>query len=284
MPSHNPVFGRGFANAGAGNGQQSAQWGAPQYGAPQYGAPQYGAPTQDPYAAPAPYARSPYAPSTTRYMTMDDVVQKTGLSFLVTVLAAAAVWAMPGQAAWGLALPAVLVAFVLGLVISFKQIANPVATLAYGALYGVALGAISEAFNTIYPGIVVQALIGTFGVFAGMLVVYKTGAIRVTPKLTRWIVGAMFGVLALVLVNLVAGFFTPGGLGLRDGGPIAILFSVVVIGIAAFSLLLDFDMADEAIRRGAPAKFAWYIAFGLLVTVVWLYLEILRLLSYFQDN
>jgi uncharacterized YccA/Bax inhibitor family protein len=176
------------------------------------------------------------------------------------------------------------VALVLGLVIAFKQVANPVATLSYGAIYGVALGAISEVFNNLYPGIVMQALIGTFGVFFGMLVVYKTGAIRVTPKLTRWIVGAMFGVLALVLVNLVAGFFTPGGLGLRDGGPLAIIFSLVVIGVAAFSLLLDFDMADEAIRRGAPAKFAWYIAFGLLITVIWLYLEILRLLSYFQDE
>jgi uncharacterized YccA/Bax inhibitor family protein len=291
MPSHNPVFGRGFANAGAGNGQQYGQGGAapqqygtPQYGTPQYGAPQFGAPPQTPYGAPAPYAQSPYAPPATRYMTMDDVVQKTGLSFLVTVLAAAAVWALPGNAAWGLALPAVLVAFVLGLVIAFKQIANPAATLAYGALYGVALGAISEAFNTIYPGIVVQALVGTFGVFFGMLVIYKTGAIRVTPKLTRWVVGAMFGVLALVLVNLIAGFFTPGGIGLRDGGPLAIIFSIIVIGVAAFSLLLDFDMADEAIRRGAPAKFAWYVAFGLLVTVVWLYLEILRLLSYLQDN
>ncbi|SFP23045.1 Uncharacterized membrane protein, YccA/Bax inhibitor family [Geodermatophilus dictyosporus] len=301
MPSHNPVFGRGFANAASGGGQQYGQqgYGAPGYGqqygqqgyaAPgqQYGQPygqQYGQPYGAPqgYGAPAP-AGQPFSPPTTRYMTMDDVVQKTGLSFLVTVLAAAAVWAMPGQAAWGLALPAVLVAFVLGLVIAFKQIANPAATLAYGALYGVGLGAISEAFNTIYPGIVVQAIIGTFGVFAGMLVVYKTGAIRVTPKLTRWVVGALFGVLALVLVNLVVGFFVPGGLGLRDGGPLAIVFSLVVIGVAAFSLLLDFDMADEAIRRGAPAKFAWYIAFGLLVTVVWLYLEILRLLSYFQDN
>ncbi len=279
MPSHNPVFGRGFPNAGS--GQQSAPWG----GAPQYGAPQYGYGTQDPYAAPSPYAQSPYAPPTTRYMTMDDVVQKTGLSFLVTVLSAAVTWALlPQSLALGLALPAVLVALVLGLVISFKQIANPVATLSYGALYGVALGAISEAFNTLYPGIVMQALVGTFGVFAGMLVVYKTGAIRVTPKLTRWIVGAMFGVLALVLVNLVVGFFVPGGLGLRDGGPLAIVFSLVVIGVAAFSLLLDFDMADEAIRRGAPAKFAWYIAFGLLITVVWLYLEILRLLSYFQND
>jgi uncharacterized YccA/Bax inhibitor family protein len=177
----------------------------------------------------------------------------------------------------------VLVAFVLGLVISFKQIANPAATLAYAALYGVALGAISEAFNTVYPGIVMQAIIGTFGVFAGMLVVYKTGAIRVTPKFTRWMLGALIGVLVLMVVNLIAAFITPGGLGLRDGGPLAIVFSLVVIGVAAFSLLLDFDMADEAIRRGAPAKFAWYIAFGLLVTVVWLYLEILRLLSYFRE-
>ncbi|RBY89580.1 Bax inhibitor-1/YccA family protein [Blastococcus sp. TF02A-30] len=276
MPSNNPAF-RGLGGTAGGSGQQYAGWGA----APQQQYGQYGAPTADPYAAP-----SPYSATTTRYMTMDDVVTKTGLSFLVTVLAAAVTWAMPGQAAWGFALPAVLVAFVLGLVIAFKQIANPVATLAYGALYGVALGAISEAFNEVYPGIVMQALIGTFGVFAGMLVVYKTGAIRVTPKFTRWLLAAMIGVFALIVVNLIASFFSADGdaLNLRDGGPIAILFSLVVIGVAAFSLLLDFDMADEAIRRGAPAKFAWYIAFGLLVTVIWLYLEILRLLSYFQDN
>ncbi len=266
MPSSNPVFGRGFGSA--------AQ--------PQFGG--YGTPTQDPYAAPSPYtAQSPYAASTTKYMTMDDVVAKTGLSFLVMVATAAITWALPGQAAWGLALPAVLVALVLGLVIAFKQIAHPAATLSYAALYGVALGAISEAFNTIYPGIVMQAVIGTFGVFAGMLVVYKTGAIRVTPKFTRWLLGAMIGVLVLVLANLVASFFVPGGLGLRSGGTLAIVFSLVVIGVAALSLLLDFDMADEAIRRGAPAKFAWYIAFGLLVTIVWLYLEILRLLSYFRE-
>jgi len=266
MPSNNPVFGRGFGSA------QQASWGtAP---AQQYGAPTYA----DPYAAP-----SPYAATTTRYMTMDDVVTKTGLSFLVTVIAAAAAWAMPGDAALGLALPAVLVAFVLGLVIAFKQIANPAATLAYGAIYGFALGAISEVFNTVYPGIVMQALIGTFGVFAGMLVVYKTGAIRVTPKLTRWVIGALVGALVLSLANFVAYFFMSDGLGLRSGGAVAIIFSLVMIGIAAFMLLLDFDMADEAIRRGAPAKFAWYVAFGLLVTVVWLYMEILRLLSYFRE-
>lgn len=272
MPSSNPAF-KGLG--GAANGPQTAGWGAQ----PQ---PQYGAPAQyDPYAAP-----SPYAATSTQYLTMDDVVVKTGLTFLVTVLTAAATWAVvPDAVAVGLLLPAILVGLVLGLVISFKQIANPAATLAYAAVQGVLVGAISEFYADYFGGnIIMQAVIGTFGVFFGMLVVYKTGAIRVTPKLTRWIVGALFGVLALVLVNLVASFFTPGGLGLRDGGPLAIVFSLVVIGVAAFSLLLDFDMADEAIRRGAPAKFAWYIAFGLLLTVVWLYLEILRLLSYLQSE
>jgi len=216
-------------------------------------------------------------------MTMDDVVTKTGLTFIVTVLAAAGVWALPGTTGWGLAIPAVLVGLVLGLVISFKAIANPLATLSYALVEGIFLGAISEAFEQQWGGIVIQAVIGTFGVFAGMLVVYKTGAIRVTPKFTRSMLGALIGVLVLALANLVAGFFIPGGLGLRSGGTMAIIFSLVVIGVAALSLLLDFDMADEAIRRGAPAKFAWYIAFGLIVTVVWLYLEILRLLSYFRD-
>src|SRR6195952_5913064 len=153
MPSSNPAFGRGFTRSG--NGPQVAGWGAQ---------PQHGAPTQyDPYAAP-----SPYAATTTRYMTMDDVVAKTGITFLVTVLAAAAVWALPGTTGWGLAIPAVIVGLVLGLVISFKQIANPAATLAYAAVEGVFLGAISEAFNSIpgFEGIVMQAVIGTFGVFA----------------------------------------------------------------------------------------------------------------------
>jgi uncharacterized YccA/Bax inhibitor family protein len=129
-----------------------------------------------------------------------------------------------------------------------------------------------------------QAVVGTFGVFFGMLVVYKTGAIRVTPKFTRWIVAALFGAVILMVVNLVIGLFTHSAGPLRDGGPMAILFSLVMIGIAAFSFLIDFDQADKAIRAGAPEKAAWGIALGLTVTLVWLYLEILRLLSYFNNN
>jgi uncharacterized YccA/Bax inhibitor family protein len=103
--------------------------------------------------------------------------------------------------------------------------------------------------------------------------------VRVTPKFTKWLLGAMIGVVVLMIANLLMSFFTTGGLGLRD-----YLFSIVCIGVAAFSLLLDFDMADQAVREGAPAKLAWYIAFGLMTTLVWLYIEILRLLSYLRQE
>ena len=120
-----------------------------------------------------------------------------------------------------------------------------------------------------------------------MLVVYKTGAIRVTPKFTRMLVAGMFGVLVLMLGqprDRDVRRRRRRGLGLRGGGPIAIIFSLVCIGLAAFSFLLDFDAADQMIRAGAPEKAAWGIALGLTVTLVWLYLEILRLLSYFNSD
>ena len=131
--------------------------------------------------------------------------------------------------------------------------------------------------------LIAQAVLGTIGVFIGMLFVYKTGAIRVTPKFTRFLVGAMIGVLVLALGNLVFALVTGSAGILCDGGPIAIIFSLVCIGIAAMSFLLDFDQADRLVRAGAPSKMAWGVAMGLAVTLVWLYTEILRLLSYFRD-
>jgi len=247
------------------------------------------APTQSPYGAPPPYGAQPQQYGTsapTQYMTLDDVVVRTAATVgTVIAVAAAVMLTVSAETAIGFALPAALIGLVLGLVISFKQITNPAAILAYAAVEGVFLGGISKFFESIprFDGIVLQAVVGTFGVFAGMLVVYKTGAIRVTPKFTKWLLGALIGVVALIVVNLIAGFFVDGGLGLRDGGPVAIIFSLVVIGIAALTFLLDFDMVDQAIRRGAPQRFAWFAAFGLVVGLVWLYLEILRLLSYFRD-
>jgi len=219
-----------------------------------------------------------------RPLTIDDVVSKTAITAGVA-LVAGVLTALSG--AYWLALPGFLVGLVVSLIIIFKQSTNPALVITYSVAEGLALGGITgalESSSNAYAGIGFQAIIGTFGVFVGMLVVYKTGAVKVTPRLTKMVIGAMFGVVGLMLINFIVGFFTTGGIGIRSGGPLAILFSIVVIGIAAFVLLLDFDMADQAIRAGAPARTAWYIAFGLMTTLVWLYLEVLRLLSYLRQN
>jgi uncharacterized YccA/Bax inhibitor family protein len=243
------------------------------------------APTTFPGADPR-YGGAP--PTTSRPMTVDDVVIKTGITLAVLTATGVATYL---SGLWGLALPAALIGFVLAMVVIFKKLVSPPLILAYAAVEGVFLGGISGVIGRVLelrsPGsgsIVLEAITGTLLVFAGMLVVYKTGAVKVTPRFTKWMTGALIGVVGLMIVNLIASFFIHGGLGLRSGGPLAIVFSLVVIGIAAFSLLLDFDAADQAIRAGAPEKTAWYIAFGLTVTLVWLYLEILRLLSYFQSE
>jgi uncharacterized YccA/Bax inhibitor family protein len=219
-----------------------------------------------------------------RPLTMDDVVTKTAITGGVA-LAAGVLTAFSGM--FWLVLPAFIVGLVVSLIVIFKQSSNPGLVLTYSAAMGVALGGITgvlELSGSQFEGIGFQAVIGTAGVFVGMLVVYKTGAVRVTPKFTKWLMGALIGVTILMVVNLLASFFTTGGIGLRDGSPLAYLFSIVCIGVAAFSLLLDFDMADRAVRDGAPARFAWYIAFGLMTTLVWLYIEILRLLSYLRQE
>ena len=216
-----------------------------------------------------------------RPITIDDVVTKTAISAGVA-LAAGVLTALTGLGGL-LVLPAFIVGFIVSLIVIFKQSTNPALVLTYSVAMGIALGGISQFFDRIYPGIAMQAIIGTAGVFFGMLVVYKTGAVRVTPRFTKWLMGAMIGVVVLMLANLVANLFGVN-LGLRDGSWLSILFSLVVIGVAAFSLLLDFDQADEAIRSGAPARFSWYIAFGLMTTLVWLYVEILRLLSYLRQD
>jgi uncharacterized YccA/Bax inhibitor family protein len=215
-----------------------------------------------------------------RPMTIDDVVTRTAMTLGLALVTG--ILTLVTHANW-LALPAAIVGLVLAMIIIFKRTPNAALVLCYAGVEGIVLGAITELFDSIYPGIAFQAIAGTFGVFIAMLIVYKTGAIRVTPRLTKWIIGATFGVVVVVLANFLIGMFGVN-LGLRDGSPLSIVFSIVIIGIAAFNLLLDFDQADRMIRAGYPAKWAWYAAFGLTVTLVWLYLEILRLLSYLQRN
>lgn len=246
----------------------------------------------DPYTA-APYQEAKVA----RPVTIDDVVTKTGITLgVLTVAAIVSYFLVASNLA--LAMPLTLIGALggLGLVLvaTFgRKQDSPAIVLSYAVLEGLFLGAVSFVFanftvSSANAGALIgEAVLGTFGVFFGMLVVYKTGAIRVTPKFTRMLVAAMFGVLALMLGNFVLAMFHVGGgtgLGLRSGGTIAIIFSLVCIGIAAFSFLIDFDAADQMIRAGAPEKAAWGIALGLTVTLVWLYLEILRLLSYLQND
>jgi len=266
----NPAF-RNLPRGGFGGGYAGFQTQAqPQGGTPGYGG----------YQAPPTTADRP--------MTVDDVVTKTavtiGVALLTGIVTAVAVKNGTIQP-WPPMIGGLLVGFVLSLIIIFRRKApNPALVLTYSAAEGVFLGAFTGIVTILTHGstIGLQAIIGTALVFITMLVVYKTGAVRVTPRLRKWVIGAAVGALGLMLVNLVLWLFGVD-MGIRSGGPLAIIFSLVVIGIAAFFLLLDFDMTDQMIRAGMPSKWAWYAAFGLMTTLVWLYLEILRLLYYLRQ-
>ena len=281
--SSNPVF----------RSLPKGQGGYAQFGT---GAAGYGAQAVDaqPYVTQYPDQRQT---GVARPLTIDDVVTKTGITLAVLTAVAVVSYFLVAQNL-ALATPFLLVGMFGGLALVLVAIFgrkqdNPAIVLSYAAFEGLMLGAFSFVVaNLMVSGVsagalISQAILGTLGVFFGMLVVYKTGAIRVTPKFTRMLVAAGFGVLVLMLGNLVLGMFGVGGgegLGLRSGGPIAIIFSLVCIGLAAFFFLVDFDRADQMIRAGAPEKAAWGIALGLTVTLIWLYMEILRLLSYFNNN
>jgi len=245
-----------------------------------------------------PYVTDQRQAGVARPMTIDDVVTKTGITLAVLTAVAVATYVFAGINP-GLALPLSLIGALGGLVLVLiatfgRKMDNPAIVLSYAVLEGMFVGGISWVFGKSVEiaggsagALITQAVLGTLGVFFGMLVVYKTGAIRVTPKFTRFIVAGLFGVFALMLGNFLLAMFGVGGgegMGLRSGGTLAIIFSLICIGLAAFSFLIDFDAADQMIRAGAPEKAAWGVALGLTVTLVWLYVEILRLLSYFNSD
>lgn len=228
-----------------------------------------------------------------RAMTVDDVVTKTGITLAVIIVMAIVNFGIsmvnPGLA---LILTGIggIGGFITVLVSAFsRKFGSATVTLIYAAFEGLFVGGLTLLFSGWMIGqenaglMIGQAVLGTVGVFIGMLFVYKTGAIKVTPKFTKILIGALVGVAVLSLGNLLLALFT-GFNPLRDGGTLAIVFSLVCIGLAALSFLQDFDAADKLIRAGAPAENAWGVALGLAVTLVWLYTEILRLLSYFQQR
>lgn len=226
------------------------------------------------------------APPTVRPMTVDDVVVRTIGLIALTVASAAAVWALtPLETAIGLAFPAAMVGLVLGLVIAFARVTNPVVIGLYAVVEGVFVGGLSLFLVTVtgQPGIVMQAVIATMGVFLLMAFLYKSGRIRATPKFRRGMIAALIGCAGVIMLNLVLSLFGINT-GLRDGGALAIIASLVFIVVAALSFILSFHEVEEGVRLGLPQKYAWACAFGILVSLIWLYIEMLRLISYFTGN
>jgi uncharacterized YccA/Bax inhibitor family protein len=212
-------------------------------------------------------------------MTLDDVVSRTGLLVLVAVITGAIAWGL--DVGYGVAILAMLVGFGLSLVNTFKRVVSPGLVIAYAAVEGVFLGAISSALESRYPGVVVQAVAGTAIAFAVMLGLYRSGRLRVTPRFTKVLIGATLAYLALMLGNLVLHLFNSGFN--AWGGGMGLLTAGVGVVLASLFLTLDFDMVDQAIRAGAPEQESWRAAFGLMVTLVWLYFELLRLISILRN-
>lgn len=268
-----PAFNDAGRNAwGAGAGQQQAGWGqTPQQGGM--------TPEQLQYL----YDRPSASTVDTDRMSYEDTIVKTLLAFGVLVVGAVAGWNLP-PVVW---IVGALVGFVLALVNTFKKKPSPALVLTYAFFEGLFVGGISGYYQAAFGGIVPQAVFGTLGVFGITLALFASGKVRATPKATRFFLVAIVGYMVFQLVNLVLMWtgVTSGTFGIMSqpsflfGIPWGVVIGIFVVVMAAYSLILDFDQIKTGVQRGAPRIYAWTAAFGLIVTLVWLYLEILRILA-----
>ncbi|MGV8922658.1 MAG: Bax inhibitor-1/YccA family membrane protein [Thermomonas sp.] len=223
-------------------------------------------------------------------MSINGTVNKTAVLLVLCLITAMFAWSQvstPAGAAnagvyvWGGAIGGLVLAFAT----IFKKTWAPVTAPLYALVEGFFLGAISAMYEAQFGGIVFQAVLLTFGTLAGLLMAYRSGLIKVTEKFRLGIVAATGGIALLYLANIGMQMFGMQGMGfIHEGSTIGILFSVGVVIVAALNLVLDFDFIEKGAAAGAPKYMEWYAAFGLLVTLVWLYLEILRLLSKLQSR
>jgi uncharacterized YccA/Bax inhibitor family protein len=283
MQSSNPVFRRaeGF------NGR-SQTYPASGMSYPAYGSAPAGSGTT-PYD---PYAQQTMAPSGLR-MTLDSVVQKTGITLGLTILTAAIIWVLTPDLAdpaasigplYGLALLGAFGGFALSLVNSFKRIISPPLVLAYAVMEGLFVGAFSKVIDAAYGGgIVVGAVAGTFAAVAGTLAAYKFFNIRVSPTFRKWVVAAMFGFVAVALLDMVLGFFG-ASFGFNGFGAMGFVSSLIGLGLGVLMLILDFDFVERGIEAGLPERESWRAAFGLTVTIIWIYVELLRILAILRGD
>ena len=231
------------------------------------------------------YGRPAATAEQTDRMTYENTIQKIVGSFAVLLVAAAVGWFGPL-----LAIPAAIAGFVVSLVLIFKKKPSAPLTLAYAGLEGLFVGGISAIFEQIAPGVATQAVIATFVIIGVVLALFRSGKIRASKRATKVFMIAIIGYALFSLINLGLIVFgvnsDPWGLrgGEIFGIPVALLLGVLVILLASYSLVLDFDSIQQGVRRGAPAAFGWTAAFGIMVTVVWLYIEILRLLAILRGS
>jgi uncharacterized YccA/Bax inhibitor family protein len=220
----------------------------------------------------------------TSRMTLNGTVNKTGILLLCSIATAAWTWSRflatrDFAEVSPLLLVGALGGFVVALVTIFKKEWSPVTAPVYALLEGLVLGGLSALLDLRYPGIAMQAVALTFGTLFVMLFLYRSRIIAVTQKFRIGIIAATGGIMVFYLVEMLLGFFGIHFATINGAGPIGIAFSLFVVAIAALNLVLDFDFIERGVNYGAPKFMEWYGAFGIMVTLVWLYLEILRLLS-----
>jgi uncharacterized YccA/Bax inhibitor family protein len=296
MKSNNPIFARSEEFNGTANayGNQAYAGGGQAY--PGYGqtpsAPEYGDPSTFGTGTPTQVDQG--------RMTIDSVVQKTAITLAVVIAMAGATWFWTGDSltesglanedAIGKLYLALMVgsfgAFALSMVNSFKRVISPALVLAFAALEGVALGAFSKmipAYAGVDTSIVLQAVIGTFAAFAGTLAAYKFLNIQVGNKFRTFVVAAMFGMVALGFLEMVLGFFG-NQIGFFNFGALGLLFAIAGLVMGVFMLILDFDYVEKGIAAGLPERESWRAAFGLTVSLVWIYTNLLRILAIMQRD
>jgi uncharacterized YccA/Bax inhibitor family protein len=223
-----------------------------------------------------------YAERGAESMTVQGVVHKTAFLLLLCIVAASYTWGLyyagsPSVMAWTIG--GAIAGFVIGLVTIFKKEWSPVTGSLYAICEGLFVGGISSSLAGYYHGMVIEAVMLTFGVLAALLAAYSTGLIKATDNFKRGVVAATGGIALLYLATLILSFFHIQIPLIYGSGVVGIIFSLVVVIIAAMNLVLDFDFIEQGVHSGAPRYLEWYAAFSLLVTLVWLYLEILRLLA-----
>ncbi|MEJ1191667.1 Bax inhibitor-1/YccA family protein [Pseudarthrobacter sp. CCNWLW207] len=231
------------------------------------------------------YNQPAAGPADTGRMTYDDVIVKTAACLGVLLVGAAVTMFVSMGLASMLMIVGALGGFVLALVNTFKKQPSPALILAYAGLEGLFLGGLTRVLDTMYPGVGLQAVIGTLSVFTVTLLLFKSGKVRATPKAMKFFMIALVGYALFSLVNLVMMMtgLTTEPFGLRSG-IIGVVIGILAIGLAAFSLVMDFTSIEAGVQSGAPQRFSWTAAFGLTVTLVWLYVEIIRLLAILRGD